>query len=126
MQIIGGNLSELAQENLRRNEEIRKSIEQKQNQSRWIRMGKDDPTVMVLKFDPEKCEFNEGEYKGRPTKQFQYTVTDPNDGFGVERILALSPTHTYELDGILAMGKNIIKVTREGMGTGTRYRFEAV
>lgn len=125
MQVIGGNLSELAQDNLRRNEQIRKSMEQRQRQGLWVKMGKDDPNVMVFKFDPEKCEYNEGEYKGRPTKQFQYRVIDVNDPYGVERILSLSPSHTYDLDGLLATGKNNIKVTREGMGTGTRYRFEA-
>lgn len=126
MQTIGTNLSKLAQDNLRRNEEIRKSIEQKQRQGLWVKMGKEDPTTMVFKFDPEKCEYSEGEYKGKPTKQFQYLVTDPNDGFEIERILSLSPSHTDELDCLLAMGKTIIKVTRDGMGTGTRYRFEAV
>jgi hypothetical protein len=65
-------LSEVAQQNLKRNAELR------QRDSLYIKLQPSEKRI--LKFDPEKIEPVETDFNGNKTTKFQYTVTDPNEG----------------------------------------------
>jgi hypothetical protein len=104
-------LSEKAKENLRRNEELRRSS---------------SPIVILQAgekfaglFDPEKVEPEEKEFDGKKVQRFRYTVKDPNTG--QEKYWSVGKRVSEQIDAFLSEGHNLLKIQRLGSGTETRY-----
>lgn len=111
-------LSEKAQENLRRNAELRGRRTMKRNKLLVLRDGKE----VIRIFDPEQIETQEFDYDGNGEKvqKIDYIVRDPNTG-EIETFRASIKT-SGDIDVPLIEGHRLLKVRREGSGKyDTRY-----
>jgi hypothetical protein len=111
-------LSKKAQDNLRRNAELRTKRKLKQNKLLILRDGEE----VIRIFNPELIEPQEIDYEGNGERaqKFDYTVTDPNTG-AIE-IFRASIKTSGDIDALLAEGHRLLKVKREGSGKyDTRY-----
>jgi hypothetical protein len=104
-------LSEKAQENLRRNEELRRKSS--------IFLNPQAGEKFLGLFDPEKMEPVEKEFDGKYVQRFQYTVKDPNTG--QEKYWTVSKRTSEQIDAFLSEGHNSLKIQRFGLGKETRY-----
>ena len=103
-------LSEKAQENLRRNAELRGRRTMKRNKLLVLRDGKE----VIRIFDPEQIETQEFDYDGNGEKvqKIDYIVRDPNTG-EIETFRASIKT-SGDIDVPLIEGHRLLKVRREG------------
>jgi hypothetical protein len=110
-------LSEKAQDNLRRNAELRLSRRMKGNRLLILRDG--DEIVRI--FDPGQIDLKEVDYgDGEKVQKFDYTVTDPDTG-EIE-IFRVGIKTSGDIDALLIEGYLLLKVRREGSGkSDTRY-----
>lgn len=111
-------LSDKAQENLRKNAEIRSSRKMKLKRFLFLNEGQE----VIGIFDPEHIEPQEIDYDGNGEKvqKFDYTVTDLNTG-EIEIFRAGIKT-SGDIDALLAEGYRLLKLRREGLGKNdTRY-----
>ena len=111
-------LSDKAQENLRRNAELRTNRRWRQNKLLTLRADKE----VIRIFNPEQIEPQEIDYNcnGEKTQKFDYTVTDPNTR-EIETFRASIRT-SGDIDILLAEGHRLLKIRREGSGKyDTRY-----
>lgn len=111
-------LSEKAQENLRRNAELRGRRTRKRNKLLVLRDGEE----VIRIFDPEQIEPQEIDFDGNGEKvqKFDYTVIDPNTG-EIQTFRASFKT-SGDIDVLLVEGHRLLKVRREGSGKyDTRY-----
>jgi hypothetical protein len=104
-------ISQKAKENLRRNEELRRSSSKFQT----VQPGE----KFLGLFDPEKMEPVEQEFDGKKVQRFQYTVKDPNTG--QEKYWVVSKRTSEQVDAFLIEGHNLLKIQRLGSGNDTRY-----
>ena len=111
-------LSNKAQENLRRNAELRRRKKTMHNKLLVLKDGEE----VIRIFDPDLIEPNEIDYNGNGEKaqKFDYTVMNPNTG-ETETFRASIKT-SGDIDALLAEGLRLIKIKREGSGKfDTRY-----
>ena len=111
-------LSERAQENLRRNAELRGRRTMKRNKLLVLRDG--DEVTRI--FDPEQIEPQEIDFDGNGEKaqKFGYIVIDPTTG-EIQTFRASIKT-SGDIDVLLVEGDRLLKVRREGSGKyDTRY-----
>ena len=111
-------LSEKAQENLRRNAELRRRKKMTQNKLLVLRDGEE----VIQIFDPEQIEPQEIDYdrNGEKVQKFDYIVKNPNTR-EIETFRASIKT-SGDIDVLLAGGYRLLKIRREGSGKyDTRY-----
>lgn len=111
-------LSNKAQENLRRNAELRTRRKEMMPDNLLV-LGDVEEAIRI--FNPEQIEPQEIDYEGNGEKvqKFDYTVTDPNTG--KIQIFRASPKTSRDLDSLLAEGHRLLKIRRKGSGLKTRY-----
>ena len=83
-------LSPKAQENLKRNAELR------EKDNKFIKLQPSEKRV--LEFNPERIEQVEAEFNGKKTQRYRYTVTDPNNGNKQQKCLEVVKRTSEEYD----------------------------
>ena len=106
-------LSTKAQENLKRNAELR------DKDNKFIKLEPSEKRV--LEFNPEKIEQVEAEFNGKKSQRYRYTVTDPNNGSQQEKCLEVGKRTSQDIDRYLIEGHTLLKIQRFGSGPDTRY-----
>jgi hypothetical protein len=106
-------LSPKAQENLKRNAELR------DKDNKFIKLEPNEKRV--LEFDPEKIEQAVADFNGKKSQRYRYAVTDPNSGSKLEKWLEVGKRTSEEIDGYLREGHTLLKIQRFGSGKDTRY-----
>ncbi|MGA9152807.1 MAG: hypothetical protein WBZ36_19700 [Candidatus Nitrosopolaris sp.] len=106
-------LSPKAQENLKRNAELR------DKDNKFMKLQPSEKRV--LEFNPEKIEQVEAEFNGKKSQRYRYTVTDPNNGNKQEKYLELGKRTSEDIDAYLVQGHTLLKIQRFGLGKDTRY-----
>ena len=117
-------LSELAKQNLERNEETRRLL----GEGKYVHLN--DKEQRVFFFDAEKIQIVERDSKWKPgtkTTQFEYTVVDPNES-DKDHLITFSKRWSEQIDALLMAGegtRRLIKIKRIGTKTDTVYIIEA-
>jgi hypothetical protein len=106
-------ISEIAKENLRRNEESRKK------ESKYVKLESGEKRT--LRFDPEKMKPVEVEFDGKKSTRYQYVVTDPSELDQPEKFFTVSKRNSAVIDTYLTEGKSELKLHRIGAGKDTQY-----
>ena len=111
-------LSDKAQENLRRNAEL--STKRKMIMPDNLLVLSDGEEVIRI-FNPEQIQPQEIDYDGNGEKvqKFDYIVTDPNTG-KIQTLLASNKT-SRDINSLLTEGHSLLKIRRKGLGLNTRY-----
>jgi hypothetical protein len=111
-------LSNKAQENLKRNAELRTKRKMIMPDNLLV-LGDGEEAIRI--FNPEQIEPQEIDYDGNGEKvqKFDYTVTDPNTG--KIQIFRASPKTSKDIDSLLTEGHRLLKIKRKGSGLKTRY-----
>ena len=104
-------------------EEIDQELESK---SKFVKLQ--DGETKVLQFDPEQIKIVEKDWQnnGKFTKKVEYTVVDPEDAEGNEKILTMSLTSAQMINKRLQKKETLLEVERFGTGTSTKYSFTPV
>ena len=111
-------LSNKAQENLRRNAELRTKRKEMMPDNLLV-LGDVEEAIRI--FNPEQIEPQEIDYEGNGEKvqKFDYTVTDPNTS--KIQIFRASHKTSRDIDSLLGEGHRLLKIKRKGSGLKTRY-----
>ena len=117
------DLSDKAQENLRRNADLR--TKRKMMMPDNLLVLRDGEEAIRI-FNPEQIDQQEIDYDGNGEKvqKFDYTVTDPNTG--KIQIFRASPKTSRDFDSLLTEGHRLLKIIRKGSGLKTRYHITPV
>jgi hypothetical protein len=96
---------------------IQRNIEARQQSSKFVKLQPGEKKV--LKFVPEKIEQTEGEYDGKKSLRFRYTVVE--DGSDQEKYFEVSKMVSENIDTLLLEGHTKLRIQRSGSGRETRY-----
>ena len=90
-------LSPKAQENLKRNAELR------DKDNKFIKLEPSEKRV--LEFNPEQIEQVETEFNGKKSRRYRYTVTDSNNGSKQEKCLEVGKRTSEDIDRYLKLNR---------------------
>jgi hypothetical protein len=111
-------LSEIAKQNLERNAELRKI------DSKFVSLQPGEKVTLL--FDAERVEPVQRTFEdGKTVQRFQYTVKNPNEIGGHEKLWTVSKRTSEQIDAFLIEGARLLKIQRIGLGKETRYNIMA-